>query len=152
MPWSVKPPKNDDEYFERMTKIIFQAGLNWKMIDNKWPEFRKAFSNFSIDKVSKFDDKKVEELMGNAKIVRNRRKILSTIYNAKEFKVIQQEFKSFQGYMTSFRGAELGLQNDIHERFKHLGPHTARMYLWMAGVKLTPNAEEKAWIDSHDPE
>ncbi len=145
MPFNIKQPRDDDEYFERMSRAIFQAGLNWKMIENKWPNFRKAFSGFSIQKVAKFDEKDVARLMGDAGIVRNEKKIRSTISNAKEFQKIEQEFKSFPKYMDSFK-SEYGLGYDLQERFSFLGASTSRMYLWMAGMKLTPNDEEKRWI------
>src|SRR5579862_4535533 len=84
MRWKNSAPKTDDEYFERMTRALFQAGLNWKMIENKWPNFQKAFSQFSIKKVAKYDDAKLEELMSDSGIVRNEGKIRSTIYNANQ--------------------------------------------------------------------
>jgi DNA-3-methyladenine glycosylase I len=150
MPFGIKPPKNDDEYFERMCHAVFQAGLNWKMVENKWPGFRKAFADFSIEKVAKYGESDVQKLMGDRRIIRNEKKIRSVIFNARAFQNIQKEYKSFPKYMSSFRGAERGLQNDIEERFKHLGPSSARMYLWMVGMNLKPNEEEKKWIVKHD--
>lgn len=150
MPFNIKPPMDDDEYFERMCRAIFQGGLNWQMIEKKWPNFRKAFDNFSIEKVAKYGEQDVKKLMNDAGIVRNEKKIRSAIYNAQEFQRIQKEFKSFPRYLGSFRNAEYAIQNDISERFKHIGPSSARMYLWMVGMKLTPNAEEKKWIAEHD--
>jgi len=88
--WKVSAPKSDDEYFERMTKALFQAGLNWKMIDDKWPNFEKALAKFSIPKVAKFGDKQIVKLMENQGIVRNERKIRSTIYNAQQSLVIEK--------------------------------------------------------------
>lgn len=149
MPFNITAPKDDDEYFERMSRAIFQAGLNWKMINNKWPNFRKAFANFSIDKVAKFNEKDVESLMKDTGIIRNGKKIRSTIFNAQEFQRIEKEFGSFKKYIDSFKSAHGGLANDMRERFKHLGPSSSRTYLWMAGVKLEPNEEEKAWIAKH---
>ncbi len=84
-----KRPSNDDAYFENMTRIIFQAGLNWKMIDNKWPNFKKAFANFSVSKVAKFGDNDLKRLMDDTGIVRNRAKIDATIENAKEFEKVK---------------------------------------------------------------
>ena len=55
-----------------MTRVIFQGGLNWRIIDREWPNFRKAFSEFSIDEFARFDDSKVERLMKDSGIVRNR--------------------------------------------------------------------------------
>ena len=146
---NIKPPKDDDGYFERMSRAIFQGGLNWRMVENKWPGSKKAFADFSIDKVAKFGDEKVLELMTDTRIIRNEKKIRAVIHNAQEFKRIQEEYKSFPRYISSFRGAEQGLAYDIQMRFKHIGPSTARMYLWMVGMKLTPTSEEKAWIAAH---
>lgn len=149
MPFNITLPKNDDEYFERMSRAIFQAGLNWKMINNKWPNFKKAFSNFSIDKVAKFTEKDVGSLMKDTGIIRNEKKIRSTIFNAQEFQRVEKEFGSFKRYIGSFKGAHAGLAHDMQDRFKHLGAASSRTYLWMAGVKLEPNEEEKAWIAKH---
>jgi 3-methyladenine DNA glycosylase Tag len=144
--WKISKPITDDEYFERLTRALFQAGLNWKMIDNKWPNFQKAFLQFSIKKVAKFDDAKLRRLMNDAGIVRNEGKIKSTIYNAQQFLGIVKEFGSFEDYLKSFGKNHAGLQGDLQSRFHHLGESSSRTFLWMAGVKLTPTAEEKAWL------
>jgi len=86
-----KRPANDDGYFENMTRVIFQAGLSWETIGNKWPSFKKASANFSIDEVAKFDEGNVSQLMSNTGIVRNTRKIEATISNAKEFQRIRSQ-------------------------------------------------------------
>jgi DNA-3-methyladenine glycosylase I len=144
--WKVSKPKTDDEYFERMTRALFQAGLNWKMIENKWQNFQKAFSNFSIKKVAKYDDAEIKKLMTDAGIVRNEGKIHSTIYNADQFLKVVKEFGSFRGYIDSFGKNHSALQADLQSRFHHLGESSSRTFLWMSGVNLTPTAEEKAWL------
>jgi 3-methyladenine DNA glycosylase Tag len=128
-----------------MTKAIFQAGLNWKMIDNKWPDFEKAFSKFSIAKVAKFGDSQISSLMKNEGIVRNESKIRATIYNAQQAALIEKEFGSFKEYVRSFGKDHEKLSDDVQSRFHHMGPSSARTFLWMAGVKLEPTAEEKMW-------
>jgi 3-methyladenine DNA glycosylase Tag len=142
----VVPPKNESEYLERMSKAIFSAGLNWKMIDNKWPDFRTAFAGFSPEVVAKFPASKVRELMRDSKIVRNEKKIRATIENAKEILAITKEHGSFKKYIQSFGKDEEKLQGDLRARFGHLGPSSARMFLWSVGYPLTPNKEEKAWM------
>jgi 3-methyladenine DNA glycosylase Tag len=129
-----------------MTKTIFQAGLNWKMIENKWPNFTKAFAKFSIPKVAKFSDGKIAELLDDSRIVRNENKIRSTIYNAQQALAVEKEFGSFKEYFGSFGKDHDGLMKDLQTRFHHLGPSSARTFLWMSGVKLTPTAEERKWI------
>jgi len=100
--WNVKPPKNDDEYFERMTKSIFTAGLNWSVVDKKWPSFQKAFVQFSTGKIAKFTERNVSALMNDAGIVRNERKIKATVHNAGEVLKLQKEHGSFAKYIGSF--------------------------------------------------
>jgi DNA-3-methyladenine glycosylase I len=147
--WKISPPKTDNEYFERMTRALFQAGLNWKMIDTKWPNFRKAFMDFSIGKVARFDSKELKKLMNDKGIVRNERKIKSTIYNAQQFVSLGKEFGSFRKYIDSFGKNHSALQSDLQTRFQHLGESSSRTFLWMAGMKLTPTAEEKKWLANH---
>lgn len=132
-----KPP-NDDAYFENMTRVIFQAGLNWKMIDKKWPNFRKAFQNFSIEKVSRFRASDVEQLMKNEGIVRNRAKIEATIQNATQFKSIKEKFGSFQSFINSLdKSKNYALViKDLGKRFQRLGPSSARIFLYTVGEDI----------------
>jgi hypothetical protein len=56
-------PKSDDEYFERMTHVVFQAGMNWQTIQDKWTNFQEVFAHFSIEKVANFTEKDAERLI-----------------------------------------------------------------------------------------
>jgi len=145
--WKAELPKNDNEYFERMSNALFQAGLNWKMIQNKWPNFKRAFANFSIEKVSKFNERDVKELMKDTGIVRNEKKIRSVIANAQESLNVRKEFGSFGKYVDSFGKNHDRLIEDLRGRFRHLGESSARTFLYMSAVKLKPTSEEMAWHD-----
>jgi len=147
--WNVKPPKDDNEYFERMTKSVFSAGLNWRVVDKKWPISQKAFSGFSLNKVAKLSEKNVKALMNDEGIVRNEKKIRATVHNANEFLKLQKDPGSFREYLESFKKDEDGLLADLQAKFKHLGQSTSRTFLWSVGYQLTPNKEEKKWMASH---
>lgn len=147
--WKVTPPKDDADYFDRMSKAIFTAGLNWKMVENKWPAFKKAFFGFSPAKVARLTEKDVATLMKNQGIVRNEKKIRATVENAKSILALAKEFGSIKGYFDSFKGGEVKLQTELQEKFKHVGPSTARMFLWEVGYRLTPTKEEKTWMKGH---
>ncbi len=82
-------------------------------------------------------------------IVRNEKKIQATVQNAGEFLKLEREFGSFPAYLESFRKDEERFQADLQEKFQHMGPSTARTFLWSVGYKLTPNAEEKKWMAGH---
>jgi len=147
--WKMTKPRNDAEYFERMTKSVFNAGLSWTVVEKKWPNFRRSFVEFSPAKVARFSEKNVKALMNNDGIVRNEKKIRATIHNAGQFLRLEKEFGSVPAYLESFEKDEDRLQKDLQERFQHVGPSTARIYLWTVGYKLTPNVEEKKWMARH---
>ena len=101
-----KPVYDDETIFEFLVLESFQAGLSWITILRKRENFRKAFDNFNYKKIAKYDDAKVEELMADTGIVRNRLKVLATINNAKAFMEVQKEFGSFSKYMWDFVGGK----------------------------------------------
>lgn len=93
----------DEKYlFEMLILESFQAGLSWECVLNKREDFRKAYDNFEIDKICKYDDKKIKELLENEKIIRNKLKVKASINNAKIFKSIQNEYGSFYSYLKNF--------------------------------------------------
>lgn len=136
-------PPNDDAYFENMTRIIFIAGLSWKMIDKKWPNFKKAFKNFSIDKVAQFSDDDVEQLRNNPGIVRNRAKIMATIHNARQFQNIKKEFGSFQQFIDSLDKSNnyALVVKELGKKFNRVGPSSARIFLYGVGEKIEHSEE-----------
>jgi len=93
----------DEAYlFEMLILESFQAGLSWECVLNKRKAFSNAFDNFDIDKIILYDEKKIEELLNNKEIIRNKRKIKATINNALIFKEIEKEFGSFKNYLKAF--------------------------------------------------
>lgn len=99
--WGV--PKHDDhELFELLILESFQAGLSWITVLKKRENFRKAFDNFDVKKIAKYDENKISELLSNSGIIRSRNKIVSAIMNAKIFLDIQEEFGSFSNYIWNF--------------------------------------------------
>lgn len=101
-----KPVYDDTKQFEFLVLESAQAGLSWWTILQRRENYRKAFANFDYKKVARFDVTKVEKLMQDAGIIRNRAKIASTINNAKRFLEIQKEFGSFSNYIWSFVGGK----------------------------------------------
>ncbi|SEI00806.1 DNA-3-methyladenine glycosylase I [Paenimyroides aquimaris] len=97
-----KPVYDDQTIFEFLVLESFQAGLSWITILRKRENFRNAFDHFDYQKIATYTDEKIEELMNNAGIVRNRLKILATINNAQRFMEVQQEFGSFSKYIWGF--------------------------------------------------
>lgn len=99
--WGI-PLHDELKLFEFLILESFQAGLSWQIILNKRENFRLAFDNFNPQKVAKYDDEKINELMNNQSIVRNKRKIYASVNNAQRFIEVQKEFGSFDKYIWKF--------------------------------------------------
>jgi DNA-3-methyladenine glycosylase I len=99
--WGV-PVHDDRMHFEMIILDGAQAGLSWITILKRRDSYREAFDNFDAVKVSRYDDKKVEKLLTNPGIIRNRLKVNSAVKNARAFLKIQKEFGSFDDYIWQF--------------------------------------------------
>ena len=99
--WGV-PQHNDIKLFELLILEGAQAGLSWSTVLKKRENYRKAFDKFNPKKVAKYNEEKVQELLQNEGIIRNKLKVRSAIRNAKVFLEIQKEFKTFDNYIWAF--------------------------------------------------
>ena len=99
--WGI--PNFDDKYlFEMLILESFQAGLSWECVLNKRKYFKECYDNFDIDKICLYDESKINELLQNKNIIRNKLKIEASIENAKIFKNIVNEYGSFYNYLKIF--------------------------------------------------
>ncbi len=99
--WGV-PVHEDTKLFEFLILEGAQAGLSWTTILKKRENYRKAFDNFNVKKIVKYDAKKIAELLSDEGIIRNKLKIAATIQNAKAFIQVQKEFGSFDNFVWQF--------------------------------------------------
>lgn len=99
--WGV-PLKDDKGIFEFLTLETFQAGLSWITILRKRENFRKAFDDFDYKKIANYSEDKIEELMLDSGIIRNRQKILAAVSNSRAFMKVQEEFGNFSNYIWAF--------------------------------------------------
>lgn len=141
----VKAPAGDGGYFEEMTRSVFQAGIDWEVIRQRWPAFRKAFRGFSAERVAHFGPDEIDHLLSAASgIVRNYRKVTATVHNAGELLAVQRQFGSFQAYLRSFDGQGYrALVKDMKRRFRHLGDTGAFVFLYTVGEEVPPWEERK---------
>ena len=141
---------NSDEHYlyEMLILESFQAGLSWECVLNKREAFRLAYDNFDIDKVIKYDEDKINELMNNKGIIRNRLKIRASINNSIIFRDIVKEFGSFYNYLLSFSNNKIiyecdkttnelsdDISNDLIKRgMKFVGSTIIYSYLQAIGL------------------
>lgn len=155
--WGV-PLHDDRALFEFLILEGAQAGLSWETVLQKRANYRAAFDNFDAAKVAKYNQRHVEQLLGNAGIIRNRLKIAAAIQNAKAFLAVQKQFGSFDEYLWPLaqgrplkrkRGSPVpartplsdSLSKDLAQRgFKFVG--STICYAFMQAVGL---------VNDHDP-
>ena len=140
--------KDDDYLFEILVLVNFQTGLSWEIMLKKREDFRIAFDGFDVEKIAGYDEKRIEELLKNENIIRNKNKIKAVINNAKVFIKIQEDYGSFYNYIKTFTKGQIfherGLTEselsrtmvkDLKKRgMKYLGPITMYSYLQTVGV------------------
>ena len=142
------PPPEDAGYFALLTKTIFRAGLNWQVIENKWPAFEAAFARFDADAVADYQEADADRLVADRSIVRNYKKILATIDNAVEIQKIRVEHGSFQHYLAALaRDGEGSMVKALSKRFAHLGESTSVTFLRSVGYEMPEHA--LAWHRRH---
>lgn len=159
-----KPIYDDETIFEFLILESFQAGLSWYTILAKRENFRAAFDQFDYQKIAQYSEGKVEELIQNAGIIRNRLKILATINNAQKFMEVQKEFGSFSKYIWGFVNHEPiinrpktlkevpatteisdALAKDLKKRgFKFMG--STVVYAHMQATGMVNDHVEDCWI------
>jgi len=131
-------PASDNVYFENMSRCVFQAGLSWRMVANKWPNFQRAFEDFNIGKVAGYGPDDVRRLGEDAGIIRNKPKIVATIENAREFERVTAESESFQRWLDGLdktHNYDLVVKR-LKARFRRVGPSTAHIFLWSVGEPI----------------
>ncbi len=151
--WGV-PQHNDHLLFEHLILDGLQAGLSWSIILRKRETIRNAFDNFNPALIAGYRAKKIQELLNNKGIIRNKGKIESVVQNARAFLNIQKEFGSFDGYLWRFVNRKtirnswktqqeipahtpesMAMSNDLKKRgFKFVGPVICYAFMQAAGM------------------
>lgn len=151
--WGV-PVHDDKKLFEFIVLDTFQAGLSWKTILHRRDGFRKAFDNFNFKKIAKYDEKKIQSLLKDEGIIRNKLKVYATVTNAQNFIAIQKEFGSFDKYIWQFTGGKVkknklkdhknipattaesdAMSEDLYKRgFKFVGSTICYAFMQAAGM------------------
>ena len=103
--WGV-PVHDDRKHFEFLVLEGAQAGLSWSVVLNKREGYRRAFSEFDPNKVARYTDKRIQKLLLDPGIIRNRQKIEAAVRNARAFLAVQEEFSSFDAYAWRFVGGQ----------------------------------------------
>ena len=135
--------KSLDDYLEIMSKVVFQSGMSWKIIENKWPDIRSAMDNFDIRKVADYDERDIERLTQDRRVIRNYRKLVAIPSNARKILQLDKEHGSFRKYLASHTNFDAAVKT-IRKDFKFMGPMGTYYFLHVVGEKVPPHEKFQA--------
>jgi 3-methyladenine DNA glycosylase Tag len=139
-------PKTLNDYLAVMTECVFEPGLNWQVVEAKWPGFVEAFHDFDPAIVAGLTPADVDQLMVDSRIIRNRRKIEATVHNAGEMLAVDRASEGgFAGWLRS-HGSYEATVGALRQRFKFLGDTGSYHFLYVVGEPV-PDHEE--WMKAH---
>lgn len=121
-----------NDYLEVMVKVVFQSGMSWKVVENKMPSIREAFLDFDVIKVADFDERDIEALTQDTRVIRNQRKLNAIVSNARKMLDLEKEHGSFQNYLRAHGDFDATLKA-LRDDFKYLGPMGIYYFLYVVG-------------------
>ena len=129
------PPKDLAGYLDAMARVMFQTGISWRVVDAKWPGIREAFFGFDPDRVVKFKPRDIDRLMGDTRVIRNRKKLEAIVANARRMLELNAEYKGFKRYLDSLGDFE-ATKKELHKQFAYMGDAGTWFFLWQVGRKV----------------
>ena len=133
-------PKSLKDYLEVMTKAVFQSGLSWKVVSNKWPGFQEGFKGFNVGVVATMNESEIDTLAADPSIVRNRRKVAATVHNAQRLIELSDEYGDIRTYLHS-QGDFYALLKDVRKQFKYMGDTGTYYWLYVLGEDVPDYGE-----------
>lgn len=133
-------PSNLADYLEVMSRAVFQTGMSWKVVQSKWQGIREAFRGFDPKAVAAFGEPELDIITGDARVIRNRRKIEAIVGNATRMLELEQRHGSFRAYLRSHGGFESAVA-DLRKQFRFLGDTGAFYFLYVVKEEV-PSYED----------
>ncbi len=133
-PRRIKPQSLGD-YLEEMSKVVFQTGISWRVVESKWPGIRVALQGFDTEKTSKLSKSDLDKLVKDTRVIRNRRKLEAIVENARTMIRLEKEHGSFRNYLRANKSFE-EVTKDLRKHFKFLGEIGSYHFLYVVGEKV----------------
>jgi len=126
------PPADLSGYLDALARVMFQTGISWRVVEAKWPGIREAFDGFDPDRVAAFDTADIDRLMGDTRVIRNRKKLEAVVANARRMRDLAGEYGGFDRFLDSLGDFE-ATKTELHKRFAFVGDAGAWFFLWSVG-------------------
>lgn len=127
-------PADNRAYLEVLSWFVFGAGLNWRIMRTKWPDFLRAFEDFDPEKVAAYGERDIDRLLADERIIRNGKKVVGTVANAREIQAIVSESGGVTAWLRRYGADVESLVRAVKKRFSHMGDVTSRMFLSAVGA------------------
>ena len=121
-----------NDYLEIMTKVVFQSGMSWKVVESKMPSINEAMDGLDVVKVADYDERDIERLTSDKRVIRNQRKLVAIRDNARRMLELEKEHGGFQNYLRSQPDFDSTLKM-IKKDFKYMGPMGIFYFLYVVG-------------------
>lgn len=136
-------PGSLNDYLEVMSKAVFQSGMSWRVVEAKWSGTREAFHDFDVAQVAAFDERDIDALTKDTRVIRNYRKLNAIVSNAQTMIALDEQHGSFKNYLRSQTDFDATL-NTIRNDFKFMGPTGIYYFLYVVGEQVPPHDEFEA--------
>jgi DNA-3-methyladenine glycosylase I len=137
--------KGLSDYLGALAVAVFEPGLNWRVVESKWPGTTEAFDGFDVRTVAAYTPADESRLLADPRLIRNRKKIEAVIHNAQEMLALEGDGGGFASYLRS-KGSYEELAADMKERFQFLGDTGIYHFLWVVGE---PVPDWQDWMKTH---
>jgi len=126
------PPTDASGYLDALARVVFQTGISWRVVEAKWPGIRAAFDDFDPDSVAALQAPDIDRLMGDTRVIRNRKKLEAVVANARQMRDLAREHGGFGRYLDSL-GDVAAARSELKRRFAFVGDTGAWWFLWAVG-------------------
>jgi 3-methyladenine DNA glycosylase Tag len=130
-----RPPKELSGYLDAMARVMFQTGISWRVVEAKWPGIQEAFHGFDPSRTARLKTKDIDKLMGDTRVIRNRRKLDAIVGNAQRMLELDKEHGSFKRYLDSLGNFD-STKKELHKQFAYMGDSGTWFFLWTVGRKV----------------
>jgi hypothetical protein len=143
-------PRELSDYLAVLSRAVFQAGVSWAMIENKWPGYLEVFEGFDPRRVAAFSAGDIERAGNDPRIVRTRKKVAATVENARTMLSLEAEYGTFRNYLRSF-DSYAALSKDFRKRFAFAGELSVWYFLFRVGERVPRFEEWERTIEGDHP-
>jgi 3-methyladenine DNA glycosylase Tag len=127
-----QPPEHLSGYLDALARVVFQTGISWRVVEAKWPDIRAAYDGFDPAAVATMSEADIDRLMGDRRVIRNRKKLEAITSNAGRMLELDAQHGGFANYLDSLGDFD-ATRKELRKQFAFMGDAGAWFFLWTVG-------------------